>query len=440
MELSTEQLEVINHFIKGENIFLTGPGGTGKTFLIKEIYDIAKKNDKNIQICAMTGCASVLLNCENTKTLHSWSGIGLANGPIEDIIERIIKNYFRRKTWKKVDVLVVDEVSMMSKKIFDLLNSLGKRIRREYTKPFGGIQIVFSGDFYQLPPVGNEDDPDTTSFCFESTEWHTVFNKNINLTKIFRQKDDVYCKILNQIRIGKLTRTSYQRLNERIVKYEVKQDNAIIPTILMPKRRDVDLINQREIKKLEGETKIYNLSRHDDLEVTNKKDDSMYFPREQYDNEWRHLENNIIAEKALELKIGTQVMCVANIDVDGPNPIVNGSQGIVVSFVNDLPMVKFNDNHTRVIGKHTWISENCKKVGVRQIPLIHAWAITIHKAQGATLDLVELDAGNSIFECGQTYVALSRVKSLSGLYLKAFNPQKIKIYKKVQDFYKSIMK
>lgn len=439
MELSSEQTAVLTAFRKGENIFLTGPGGTGKTYLIKEIHEIAKKTDKNIQICAMTGCASVLLNCENTKTLHSWSGIGLANGKIEDIIERVAKNYHKAKPWKNIDILVVDEVSMMSKKIFDLLNSLGKRIRREYTKPFGGIQIVFSGDFYQLPPVGNEDEPDTMSFCFESSDWHSVFHKNINLTKIFRQKDDVYCKILNQIRVGRLTKSSYERLNNRIIQYKVEEKDAVIPTILMAKRKDVQFINQRELKKLEGDTKTYELSRRDDLEVTSKKDESIHFPRSQYDNEWKYLESNINAEKTLVLKVGTQVMCVTNLDMESPSPIVNGSQGIVTSFVNNWPMVKFNEGQTRLIGPHDWVSENCKKIGVRQIPLIHAWAITIHKSQGATLDLVELDAGNSIFECGQTYVALSRVKSLGGLYLKAFNPQKIKIYKKVQDFYKSIM-
>ena len=131
-------------------------------------------------------------------------------------------------------------------------------------------------------------------------------------------------------------------------------------------------------------------------------------------------------------------MCVANLDMEGPFPIVNGSQGIVISFKKGLPMVKFNDGQTRLIGEHTWASENCPKIGVKQIPLIHAWAITIHKAQGATLELVELDAGNSIFECGQTYVALSRVKSLEGLYLRAFDPQKIKIHRKVQQFYKTL--
>lgn len=437
--LSQEQTEVVAAFIKGENIFITGPGGTGKTALIKHIHNIVKNSDKTIQVCAMTGCAAVLLNCEGTKTLHSWAGIGLGNGGMYEIADKVINNYHKAKIWKKTDILVVDEVSMMSKKLFDLLNYIGQRIRKAPHLPFGGIQVVFSGDFYQLPPVGTPDEPDTMAFCFESSTWISTFTKYISLKTIFRQSDKSYCKILNQIRVGKLSKSSYQKLVERVKPYTVSEvSQQLRPTILMAKRKDVEFINNRELTKLEGATKSFTLKRADDLPVTTCKSEMAGYPKSQYDTEWRYLENNIIADKTLVLKIGAQVMCVANIDMEGPFPIVNGSQGIVTSFVKDLPMVKFNDGQTRLIGEHTWVSENCPKIGVKQIPLIHAWAITIHKAQGATLELVELDAGNSIFECGQSYVALSRVKSLDGLYLKAFDPQKIKIHRKVQNFYKSI--
>lgn len=442
MELSTEQNEVLESFKQGENIFITGPGGTGKTELIKHIHELSKKTDKKIQICAMTGCAAVLLNCEGTKTLHSWAGIGLASGTIAEVADKVINSYYKAKVWKNTDILIVDEVSMMSKKLFELLNYIGQRVRRAPHLPFGGIQIIFSGDFYQLPPVGGQDEPDTTAFCFESPLWNVSFKKCISLTTIFRQKDQSYCKVLNQIRIGKLSKSSYRKLMDRIQTYKITEEKheEIRPTILMAKRKDVDCINQSELHKLDGETKTFSLSRADDLPVSNPKSYSSVFPRTQYETEWRYLENNIIADKTLVLKVGTQVMCVANIDMEGPFPIVNGSQGIVTSFVKELPMVKFKDGQTRLIGEHTWASENCPKIGVKQIPLIHAWAITIHKAQGATLDLVELDAGNSIFECGQTYVALSRVKSLTGLYLKAFDPHKIKIHRKVQLFYANINK
>lgn len=442
MELSTEQNEVLERFKRGENIFITGAGGTGKTELIKHIYELGKKTEKTVQVCAMTGCAAVLLNCEGTKTMHSWAGIGLASGGIHEVADKVINSYYKAKVWKKTDILIVDEVSMMSKKLFELLNYIGRRIRKAPHLSFGGIQLVFSGDFYQLPPVGCQDEPDTMAFCFESPLWSSTFNKNIELTTIFRQKDQSYCKVLNQIRIGKLSKSSFQKLSERVQPYIVDDNKTevIRPTILMARRKDVEFINQRELNKLCGEEKSFRLSRSDDLSVTTQNSCISAFPKSQYETEWKYLENNIIADKTLVLKVGTQVMCVANIDMEGPFPIVNGSQGIVTSFVKDLPMVKFNDGQTRIIGEHTWASENCPKIGVKQIPLIHAWAITIHKAQGATLDLVELDAGNSIFECGQTYVALSRVKSLTGLYLKAFDPYKIKIYRKVQNFYTNIKK
>ncbi len=146
-----------------------------------------------------------------------------------------------------------------------------------------------------------------------------------------------------------------------------------------------------------------------------------------------------MADKEIILKKGAQVMCIANLDMESPEPIVNGSQGIVIDFVGGLPLVKFNNGAKRTVGMHVWSSENHPTVGVKQLPLIYAWAITIHKAQGVSLDMAQIDAGSNIFECGQTYVALSRVKSLDGLYLTAFDPQKIKVNRKVQEFYTTLI-
>ena len=168
MELSSEQTEALNAFKDGNNIFITGPGGTGKSELIRHLVTEAQSKHHAVQVCALTGCAAVLLQCEGAKTIHSWGGIGLANGDFQAIIDRVSKNKHKRAAWMNVDVLIIDEVSMMSARLFNLLDRIGRRTRRRLDVPFGGIQLVFSGDFYQLPPVGDETDSETTAFCFES--------------------------------------------------------------------------------------------------------------------------------------------------------------------------------------------------------------------------------------------------------------------------------
>lgn len=451
MELSTEQIITLDAFRNGENIFLTGPGGSGKTALISYMLDIAEQLEKNIQVCALTGCAAVLLKCRGAKTIHSWSGIGLANGDTFEIVDKVARHKQRKKNWATVDILIIDEISMMSIKLFEILDRIGRRIRKKPNVPFGGIQLVFSGDFYQLPPVGNNHSPDTTAFCFESPFWDTTFHRSIQLTKIFRQKDLLYTKILNQVRIGKMTKSSCNHLYGRIKKYshpetstiegkcEVTDFKSCKPPILLPTRRQVDSINNRELKKLPGETKQFNHSFHTDLYDKSKTELLETRPSpEQLQRELSNLSNGIMVDKILELKVGAQVMCVANIDMESEYPVVNGSLGIITKFIDDAPMVEFHNGQTRLMTKHTWESDNIPGVGVKQIPLILAWAITIHKAQGVTLDLAEIDVGSSIFECGQTYVALSRVKSLEGLYLTSFQPTQIKINRKVRDFYRKL--
>ena len=179
MNFSKEQQIAYDKYIAGNNIFITGPGGTGKTALIRHIQKDASNKRINIQVCALTGCAAVLLECK-AKTIHSWAGIGLGNGTIENIINKIIKNKYIKVRWTEIDILIIDEVSMMSQKIFEMLDIIGKVVRRNQ-KPFGGIQIIFSGDFYQLPPVGSKDDLETIKFCFESPLWFETFNKLVRM-------------------------------------------------------------------------------------------------------------------------------------------------------------------------------------------------------------------------------------------------------------------
>ena len=440
MQFSEEQQQALNDFINNKNIFLTGPGGSGKTELIKYMVNIAETENKSIQVCALTGCAAILLGCK-AKTIHSWAGIGLASGESFDIVNKVLNNKYKKARWKTIDILIIDEVSMMSEKLFDILDLIAKRARKCFDKPFGGIQLVFSGDFYQLPPVGDDHDQITKNFCFESSNWKNTFNSTIKLTKIFRQNDLDYTKILNQIRVGKLTKSSYNKLLERVNLVRDDNENKILPTILLPKKYGVDLINKTELSKLTGEDYIFNTTRVDisELSLTDDEIHEFNIASSQFkENEYKNLTDNIMADKNLLLKVGAQVMCIANIDMESSHPIVNGSQGIITEFKNGLPLVEFKDGQKKIIGYHNWSSENIKGVAIKQIPLIHAWAITIHKAQGVTLEFAEIDSGSNIFEAGQTYVALSRVKSLSGLYLTAFNPQKIKVNRKVIEFYNSI--
>ncbi len=431
-----KQQLAFNKYINGENVFITGPGGSGKSYFIQQIYKHACDNNKRIQITAMTGCAAILLeSC--AKTLHSWANIGLATGDANEISNKIRKSILKRANWTNTEILVVDEVSMMSQKIFELLDIIGKKTRRN-DKHYGGIQIIFSGDFYQLPPVGKSEDPCDSNFCFESPLWNEVFpqNNQIELEFIFRQEDEIFKKILNEIRCGKLFKSSLKVLQECINK-EVPENNVIRPTILYPTKKMVDQLNQQEMEKLSGID--YSFSSSIIQENTTEKNYTNLLGPQELAYEINALNNNSLCEKTLCLKVGAQVMCVANLDMASRYPIVNGSQGVITSITEKgFPIVKFLNGVEMTITHHIWRSEKFPSMGLKQIPLILAWAITIHKSQGITLAQAQIDAGNRIFECGQTYVALSRVKNLQGLYLTAFEPQQIRVKKKVREYYNNI--
>jgi ATP-dependent DNA helicase PIF1 len=453
--LSEDQLEVFNAYKDKKNVFITGPGGCGKSYLIKHIVNDAKKNNININITALTGCAAILLDC-GAKTLHSWAGIGLAKSDDHSIITRISLNKWKKMNWKKCELLIIDEVSMMSKRLFNLLDAIGKNIRKS-PLPFGGIQVIFSGDFYQLPPVGSKDkDPDSCSFCFESELWDETFDYQIILDKVFRQKDETYIDILKEVRQGKLYRNSYNLL-KKCVNKPIDTTSIIKPITIMPIKRSVDSINIKSMELIDSpEFKYKYIAEYMDASdisgnnSTNKtafdvmmksysyqKNKNKYITQEKLDNEEKFIINNSLFEKELTLKKGAQVMCICNLDME--LGICNGSTGIIIDFKSDgpfnYPIVKFNNGIIKTITHHSWLSDNIDGFVIKQIPLILAWAVTIHKSQGATLDCAEVDIGSSVFAPGQTYVALSRVKSLDGLYLKSFNPNKIRTDKKVIEFY-----
>jgi len=418
--LDVKQLLILEDFINGKNIFMSGPGGTGKSYLIHIIKQLCLLSKKNFHITALTGCAALLLN---GKTVNSWAGTGIISSTdIKHYITRIKKS---KKTinWKDIDVLVIDEVSMLSKKFFIILDSIGKLIRKN-DKPFGGIQLIFSGDFYQLPPIQGKDEPDNNAslFCFEADNWSETFPEIHILTKVFRQGNKEFSKLLNRIRVGNITDNNVKTLKSRIIPFE---NTDIIPTKLYPTNNSVDSINKAEHDKLpERSCKTFstNVIRPTEKDISD------------YDISETMIKNStesIIKNNApIEIKIGDQVICTYNIS----DTIVNGSRGVVTD-IREYPVVKFIDNNEIEMKPIDIFDENVKGLSYKKIPLKYAWALTIHKCQGMTLDLCIMDIGSNIFAPGQIYVALSRVKSLDGLYLLNFNHKKIKTMRIVKDFY-----
>jgi ATP-dependent DNA helicase PIF1 len=385
MQFSDEQSHAYDLYMNGHNVFLTGPGGTGKSKWIQHV----SKSKKRIQVCAMTGCAAILLEC-NATTVHSWAGIGLGDA------SKAIKSKFARDRWTSTDILIIDEISMMSDTLFELLDTVGKTIRKS-SLPFGGIQLLFCGDFYQLPPVD-------AKFCFESTLWNKTFQHTVQLSILFRQKNETYQSILHEIRKGSISHQSKALLTARI-----KEGTG---TRLVPTRSKANCINDKEYASLPEPETTYTMK----VSSTNK-----------YDADY--LKKNIRCDEVIKLKVGTKVMCIVNIN----ESLCNGSQGTVVR-MEDYPVVMFDSGEIK-IRPHCWTTDESS---ISQLPLIYAWAITIHKAQGATLQTAQIDLGNDVFECGQTYVALSRLTDIEGLFLTSLNVHKIKVNSKVVDFYAKI--
>jgi ATP-dependent DNA helicase PIF1 len=430
--LTEDQQAAFNAIQEGKNVFLTGPAGTGKSYLLQHILENIK--GKRIALTAMTGCAALLISTpkHKAKTLHSWAGIGLAKESVTELCKKIQASYHVAKRWMTTQLLVIDEISMMTPELLEKLNEIAKKIKKS-EKPFGGIQVIFVGDFYQLPPVSATE----SKFAFESPQWSEIIQRTALLTTINRQKDPQFQRLLNEARIGKLSPSSIDVINSRIIPYESQE---IKPTLLFSRRADVDLLNYKKLSGLTGERQTYKAAfafgaKSEYTKVT----PTLITLAEKYDKDAQYV-------PSLEIAIGAQVMLIVNIkskpkgdsiedDDENGLMLVNGSRGVVIGFERELPVVKFKNGLTKLIDYHSWQLGDLEEVYRTQIPLRLAYAISIHKAQGATLDCALIDVGPSTFEYGQAYVALSRVKSLDSLYIKAFDPRAIKANPKVAKFY-----
>lgn len=437
MNFTETQQTAFDAYLKGENIFITGSGGCGKSYFIKSLYEHAINNKKNIKVASLTGCSAILLNC-NATTIHKWGSLGLAKGEEFDIYTKIIKMK-RKDNYLNTEILVIDEVSMLNQKMFELLDYLCKKIRKN-NELFGGIQLILSGDFYQLPPVcTDKSNLLESSFCFESPLWAETFKHSFIFDINFRQNNDPeFFEILQKIRQGKIDFETTEKLIYCSQK-KINNDDPVKPTKIFPIKKKVDQINQEELSKLKD--KMYNYSPQ--IYYNNTEVQVKQITPTSMKTEIEYVLKNSMFEEELKLCIGSQVMCISNIDQE--NNLVNGSQGIIIGFEYDVennenyPIIKFDKiDQPKVIKRNSWKIESDNKYTISQIPIILSWAITIHKSQGLSIEKALIDIGNNIFEYGQTYVALSRVKSLNGLYLTKVNARKIKAHPKVIQFYNSL--
>lgn len=428
--LTEKQQQAFQAVIEGKSIFLTGPGGTGKSFLLKTLYEkIPEITGKHITITAMTGCAALLIG-RFAKTLHSWAGIGLGRDPAPALALNIRRSGKALRRWLGTDILVIDEVSMLTVELLEKLNVIAQIIRRNEL-PMGGIQVIFVGDFYQLPPV-TKDKEKELPFVFESPLWKQIVQETISLDQILRQEDTAFQKILMEARKGNLSSESLSVLKKRIDRSW--ETLAIRPTLLFTRRAEVDMVNERNLKALPSERRLFKaetvFAPIDATKGLTPSSPEVKKAVEKMDRDGPYMAELILAK-------GAQVMLLTNMDHD--QGLVNGSRGVVVGFdSSNAPLVQFLRGEPLPIPAASWESEELEGVSRKQIPLRLAYAITIHKAQGATLDSALIDIGTSTFEYGQAYVALSRVKNLESLYVWDVEPSAFRAHPKVQQFYESL--
>jgi ATP-dependent DNA helicase PIF1 len=432
--LNPEQSAALAAVKKGRNIFLTGAGGTGKSHTIHAIYDWATKAGMRIAVTAMTGCAALLLG-NGAKTLHSWAGVGLARESPEQLATMVAKNKRATRRWTNTQILIIDEVSMMTPEFLDKLDLVGRRVRKRSSIRFGGLQLVLAGDFCQLPPVNKGDEP--TQFIFEAPLWSSLVDEVHELTTLVRQKEPVFQQVLTEARMGRLSPESIKVLQER--KGLAWHEMEIRPTLLFNRNAEVDTVNRVNMASLEGERHTYDAQ---DVQDPSKRSSATAPLMSPDDPDIRvaltRLDNDAPYDNTLELCVGAQVMLITNMDQEAG--LVNGSRGVITGYsLSGLPIVRFlGCREPVIVDRANWWLADYPDIGRSQIPLRIAYAVTTHKAQGATLDVALVDIGPSTFEYGQAYVALSRVRSLGGLYVYKFDPRKIRCHPAVVEFYDNL--
>ncbi|XP_075013152.1 ATP-dependent DNA helicase PIF1 [Calonectris borealis] len=408
--LSAEQEAVLGAVRSGKSIFFTGCAGTGKSFLLKKI--VGSLPPKSTYATASTGVAACHIG---GTTLHAFAGIGSGNAPLEQCIQ-LAERPGVRQHWLACQHLIIDEISMVDGKFFDRLEAVARAVRKR-DEPFGGIQLIICGDFLQLPPVckANEE----TKFCFQAKSWRKCIHVNMELTEVRRQTDKTFVSLLSAVRLGRCTEEVTRLLMQTAANRSER--DGILATRLCTHKDDVEITNERRLQQLSGEVRTFEALDSDPMLV-------------------KLIDAQCPVGGRVELKLGAQVMLAKNLDVS--QGLVNGARGVVVGFESEqkgLPKVRFLCGVTQVIKMEKWVFKGPSgfHLSRQQLPLKLAWAISIHKSQGMSLDCVEISLSR-VFESGQAYVALSRARSLAGLRVLDFDPKVVRADPSVLQFYKQL--
>lgn len=383
----------------GHNVFLTGAAGSGKTYLLNQYIDFLRAHKIPVGITASTGIAATHMG---GTTIHSFTGMGIKDSMDEREIKELFKRKYLHDRFLKTKVLIIDEISMMHSQRLDLVDLICRAFKNT-DLPFGGMQVVMCGDFFQLPPVSKGDE--NADFVTESRIWKEMQLKVCYLDEQFRQDDRAFLRVLNDIRNNDVNDMTVEYLSERLNKMT---EGFAQPTRLFTHNADVDAINKTHLEALDGEEHEYFMNWRGSLGLTET------------------LKKSCLAPEKLILKKGAQVMFVKNNYDAG---YVNGTLGEVIAFdKNQSPIVRTFDGAEIAVGYASWeVKEDEKELAsITQIPLRLAWAITVHKSQGMSLDAAEVDLSRS-FVPGMGYVALSRVRSLKGLTLMGMNQMALQI-------------
>ncbi|MEI8061750.1 MAG: AAA family ATPase [bacterium] len=397
------QEQALNILKMGYNAYITGPAGSGKTYLLNKYIKYLKNRDVEVGITASTGIAATHIG---GVTIHSWTGLGIKSVLTEYDLEALQEKQYLWKRFEKVKILVIDEVSMLHHYRLDLVDRVCKSFKRN-NKPFGGIQIILCGDFFQLPPISASYE-DEGQFIYHSSAWKNGNFKICYLEEQHRQTDNETISILNEIRVNNVSPKNLALLKSKIAKPHTEKDGAFEPTRLYTHNVDVDNINNRALADLKEDEKIYDMITRGGNEVLTDL-----------------LKKSCLAIERIKLKVGAKVMFVKNNFETG---YVNGTLGTVIALGKNGPTVRTYKGQVIDVEPASWkIEEDGKvKAEIIQYPLRLAWAITVHKSQGMSLDYVEVDLSKS-FEKGMGYVALSRVRSIEGLRIIGLNDMALQV-------------